>query len=183
MSLSRWLRDYLYIPLGGNRHGRALTYRNLMITMLLGGLWHGASWNFILWGGWHGAWLAIERSTGLATERGSRWGWSYPFRALLTFGVVLFGWVLFRAPGLGAAGFVYREMLLGHGGASLLNPGRLVLIAVALVLALLEERIAVLTRFAAMPAPLQVAALTVLLVSLELFSVTGERFPFIYFQF
>ncbi len=55
MSLSRWLRDYLYIPLGGNRRGRWMTYRNLMFTMLLGGLWHGASWNFLLWGGWHGA--------------------------------------------------------------------------------------------------------------------------------
>ena len=61
ISLSRWLRDYLYIPLGGNRHGRLQTYRNLMLTMLLGGLWHGASWNFVVWGGYHGALLSIER--------------------------------------------------------------------------------------------------------------------------
>ena len=61
MTLSRWLRDYLYIPLGGNRKGRAKTYRNLMITMLLGGLWHGASWTFVLWGGIHGTALSAER--------------------------------------------------------------------------------------------------------------------------
>src|SRR5205085_3050334 len=62
ISLSTWLRDYLYIPLGGNRHGRLQTYRNLMVTMLLGGLWHGASWNFVIWGGFHGALLSIERA-------------------------------------------------------------------------------------------------------------------------
>ena len=61
MTLSRWLRDYLYIPLGGSRAGRARTYRNLMITMLLGGLWHGARWTFVVWGGIHGTGLAVER--------------------------------------------------------------------------------------------------------------------------
>ncbi len=61
MTLSRWLRDYLYIPLGGSRGGRSSTYRNLMLTMLLGGLWHGAAWSFVLWGGLHGGWLAYER--------------------------------------------------------------------------------------------------------------------------
>jgi D-alanyl-lipoteichoic acid acyltransferase DltB (MBOAT superfamily) len=61
ISLSSWLRDYLYIPLGGNRKGNARTYINLMLTMLLGGLWHGASWRFVVWGGWHGLALAVER--------------------------------------------------------------------------------------------------------------------------
>jgi len=61
MTLSRWLRDYLYVPLGGSRDGRAKTYRNLMLTMLLGGLWHGASWTFVIWGGIHGGGLAVER--------------------------------------------------------------------------------------------------------------------------
>src|SRR5579875_3261207 len=64
MTLSRWLRDYLYIPLGGNRKGRLLTYRNLLLTMLLGGLWHGAAWTFVVWGGIHGLGLAIERLVG-----------------------------------------------------------------------------------------------------------------------
>ena len=61
ISLSTWLRDYLYIPLGGNRNGKLMTYRNLMITMLLGGLWHGAGWTFVVWGGLHGVYLAVHR--------------------------------------------------------------------------------------------------------------------------
>ena len=61
MTLSRWLRDYLYIPLGGNRGGVRRTYRNLMLTMLLGGLWHGAAWTFVIWGGIHGSALSVER--------------------------------------------------------------------------------------------------------------------------
>jgi alginate O-acetyltransferase complex protein AlgI len=64
ISLSSWLRDYLYVPLGGNRKGERRTYVNLFLTMLLGGLWHGASWNFVIWGGIHGAWLALERGLG-----------------------------------------------------------------------------------------------------------------------
>ena len=67
MTLSRWLRDYLYIPLGGNRGGKLATYRNLMLTMLLGGLWHGAAWTFVVWGAIHGTALAVER---LVRERG-----------------------------------------------------------------------------------------------------------------
>lgn len=93
ISLSRWLKDYLYIPLGGNRNGMIITYRNLFLTMLLGGLWHGANWTFIVWGAWHGAWLAIERVLGLGDNQGKfnsvRW--------LVTFLLVMLGWVLFRA--------------------------------------------------------------------------------------
>lgn len=84
ISLSTWLRDYLYIPLGGNRHGALTTYRNLMITMLLGGLWHGANWTYVLWGGIHGA--------GLGVERGHKWR-----SRLLTFSAVCLAWIFFRA--------------------------------------------------------------------------------------
>ncbi|MEN9865265.1 MAG: hypothetical protein RL748_855, partial [Pseudomonadota bacterium] len=90
MSLSNWLREYLYIALGGNRHGRARTYLNLFLTMLLGGLWHGANWTFVLWGAWHGAWLAIER------YRLERWGQSrLPHFVQIgsTLLLVLIGWV------------------------------------------------------------------------------------------
>ena len=72
MTLSRWLRDYLYIPLGGSRGGRLKTYRNVMITMLLGGLWHGASWTFLLWGGIHGAALSARALEPRALRRASR---------------------------------------------------------------------------------------------------------------
>jgi D-alanyl-lipoteichoic acid acyltransferase DltB (MBOAT superfamily) len=84
ISLSTWLRDYLYVRLGGNRHGELRTYLNLMITMLLGGLWHGASWTFVVWGGLHGAYLAVER-------------WLGRTNVLVTFLVVTATWVLFRA--------------------------------------------------------------------------------------
>jgi alginate O-acetyltransferase complex protein AlgI len=100
MTLSRWLRDYLYIPLGGNRHGERRTYRNLMLTMLLGGLWHGAAWTFVIWGGIHGVALSVER-----------WGREHlnGFRLpawlawLVTFHVVCLAWVFFRSPNLSTA--------------------------------------------------------------------------------
>jgi alginate O-acetyltransferase complex protein AlgI len=131
MSLSRWLRDYLYIPLGGNRRGRRRTYVNLMTVMVLGGLWHGAAWTFVLWGVWHGLWLALER---VAAERaGARaaktsgagspggHGGRHPatvLGTLYTLLIVLAGWVLFRAPDLSVADGMARAML-GFGGAGL----------------------------------------------------------------
>jgi alginate O-acetyltransferase complex protein AlgI len=100
ITLSSWLRDYLYIPLGGNRKGRVRTYVNLMLTMLLGGLWHGASGHFVLWGGLHGAALALERFLGIGhgPRRVPAWiAW------LVTFHFVCITWVFFRAPSLESA--------------------------------------------------------------------------------
>ncbi|MBK8001972.1 MAG: MBOAT family protein, partial [Verrucomicrobia bacterium] len=91
ISLSTWLRDYLYVPLGGNRHGTTRTYINLTLTMLLGGLWHGAAWNFVLWGLWHGLGLAVTRSA-LANFRLPR-----PLAWLATMAFVFYGWLMFRA--------------------------------------------------------------------------------------
>ena len=102
ISLSSWLRDYLYIPLGGNRLGSLRTYANLMITMLLGGLWHGARWNFVLWGAYQGALLAAERLVGGKRRIGDFFlskGVGRAFwllRVLVTFHFVCLGWVLFR---------------------------------------------------------------------------------------
>lgn len=112
MSLSRWLRDYLYVPLGGNRGGELRTYRNLLLTMLLGGLWHGANWTFVLWGAWHGVLLAIERMCGVRSdERAERSSTAIRIaRTLLTFHLVAFGWVLFRAPSIDE-GFLYLERM------------------------------------------------------------------------
>ena len=115
MSLSRWLRDYLYLPLGGNRKGRRRTYLNLMLVMLLGGLWHGAAWTFVVWGAWHGLLLAAERlhrdRTGLSTLPGPR-----PVRIGFTWLAVLIGWVFFRAADLGRAG-AYLAAMVGLGDA------------------------------------------------------------------
>jgi alginate O-acetyltransferase complex protein AlgI len=100
LSLSTWLRDYLYLPLGGNRKGPRRTYVNLMIVMLLGGLWHGASLNFVVWGAIHGGWLALERARG---RRGFVAGLPEPLQIAVTFAIVTFAWVFFRAPDLGSA--------------------------------------------------------------------------------
>ena len=102
ISLSTWLRDYLYIPLGGNRNGERQTYRNLLLTMLLGGLWHGANWTFVIWGGIHGGALAAERKFvgGNLQRTGIVWKW---MRRVFIFHVVCFAWIFFRAQSLGAA--------------------------------------------------------------------------------
>ncbi len=104
MTLSRWLRDYLYIPLGGNHGGSAKTYRNLLLTMLLGGLWHGANWTFVLWGAWHGIVLAIERMLGVrADERATESSaWIRFIRVVVTFHLVVLAWVAFRSPSIDA---------------------------------------------------------------------------------
>ena len=112
ISLSSWLRDYLYLPLGGNRHGARRTYVNLAIVMLLGGLWHGAAWNFVIWGALHGGMLALERAFGKdALYRGL----PRPARVAVTFLIVLVSWVFFRAVTLGEAVRYLGAMLgLGH---------------------------------------------------------------------
>jgi alginate O-acetyltransferase complex protein AlgI len=111
ISLSTWLRDYLYVPLGGNRRGARRTYLNLGLVMLLGGLWHGASWNFVIWGGLHGSLLAFERAFG---KRPLYFALPKPLRVGLTFVIVLFTWVFFRAHDLPAA-LAYCATMLGFG--------------------------------------------------------------------
>ncbi len=111
ISLSTFLRDYLYIPLGGNRLGPCRTYLNLCIVMLLGGLWHGANWTFIAWGAYHGALLAFERFLGKQTLYRA---FPRPVRVLFTFVLVLFSWVLFRAGDFQEA-VRYFGFLLGGG--------------------------------------------------------------------
>lgn len=112
ISLSSWLRDYLYIPLGGNRKGTARTYINLFLTMLLGGIWHGANWTFVIWGAWHGAILAIERGLGIkGNEQRPLWAWA------TTLLMIALGWVVFRATTVSGALDMYSGMLGLHGFA------------------------------------------------------------------
>jgi D-alanyl-lipoteichoic acid acyltransferase DltB (MBOAT superfamily) len=114
ISLSTWLRDYLYIPLGGNRRGERRTYANLFTTMLLGGLWHGANWTFVVWGALHGAGLAVERFLGLKSAGSpappqsgqAALGdnlWALWLRRILIFHLVCIGWLFFRANSLSHA--------------------------------------------------------------------------------
>jgi alginate O-acetyltransferase complex protein AlgI len=184
MSLSRWLRDYLYIPLGGNRHGRLMTYRNLMLTMLLGGLWHGASWNFVMWGGYHGALLSIERMLGLkhAPEE-NRWAFFYPIRAILTFALVMVGWVFFRAVNFHDSIYVLQQMFTGRIGAMFLMRWQIDLALITLLLALLEEKLEWFEKLAVGPAWAYGAVCALLLLSVELLGYTEAAVPFVYFQF
>ncbi|HEX9706158.1 MAG TPA: MBOAT family O-acyltransferase [Steroidobacteraceae bacterium] len=124
ISLSTWLRDYLYIPLGGNRGNEARTYVNLMLTMLLGGLWHGANWTFVVWGGLHGLYLAVERwireQTGVTGDPAS--GWSRLTLALVTYLLVNITWVFFRSDTFEVAGRVLAGMFGFAGEAKAVLP-------------------------------------------------------------
>ncbi len=175
ISLSAWLRDYLYIPLGGNRKGPLRTYANLMITMLLGGLWHGASWNFVIWGGWHGLLLAIERMLGIEHPR---W-WRIP----LTLVLVLNGWVFFRAATFIDARFVIENLWHGPPGTCNWTNWHFGLLVLAAAIAILEERFQVEDRLIQGPALNYAAAIATMLVILEVFAVTDVAIPFVYFQF
>lgn len=108
MSLSSWLREYLYVSLGGNRKGVLRTYINLFLTMLLGGLWHGANWTFVLWGAWHGGILAIERywESQFGPSRLPNW-----IRVARTMLWVMLGWVMFRAADIHGAGRMFAGMI------------------------------------------------------------------------
>jgi len=115
MSLSRWFRDYVYIPLGGNRQGRRRTYLNLWAVFILVGFWHGANWTFVLWGIYHGALLVIERAAGIGGEPAGL-AWRRARRAL-TLLLVAVGWVLFRSDSVSQALAILRHMFWLHPGA------------------------------------------------------------------
>jgi alginate O-acetyltransferase complex protein AlgI len=180
MTLSRWLRDYIYISLGGNRKGEVRTYMNLMATMLLGGLWHGASWNFVIWGGYHGAFLALER---MVWGRKERTGLLRIPLTVVTFLVVCVGWVFFRAKTLAAALFVVGQMFSNFTGESLLTQWQWRLAIFALIVALAEEYGGMLTRLTVSPVWARTLAVIVTLLAIELFSATEQTIPFVYFQF
>jgi len=114
ISLSTWLRDYLYIPLGGNRNGRLRTYRNLLVTMVLGGLWHGAAWNFVAWGAYHGVLLLLFQALrrGPAVEERQRRGIWFWLRVLLFFQLTCAGWLIFRAQSLAQVGDMLSAVIL-----------------------------------------------------------------------
>ena len=134
ITLSRFLRDYLYIPLGGNQKGRTRRYINLMITMLLGGLWHGAGWTFIIWGGLHGLYLIINHAwkyTGIKMPKLLAWA--------ITFMSVTLAWVIFRAESFESASNIYQGMILFNisGEMSLLNMLEWVTVGGSLIIAVI----------------------------------------------
>jgi D-alanyl-lipoteichoic acid acyltransferase DltB (MBOAT superfamily) len=181
MTLSRWLRDYLYIPLGGNRKGRILTYRNLMLTMLLGGLWHGAAWTFVVWGGIHGLGLAVERATGWRPHtRAQQW-----LGRVLTFHVVCLGWIFFRADSFGTArGVIVRLFDAWGQGSPLVTTSVVLAILVGIGAQYVRPTAvgSVLVAFRRLPVLAQAACVAVALTLVNTLGPTGVA-PFIYFRF
>ncbi len=207
ISLSTWLRDYLYIPLGGNKKGSLRTYINLSITMLLGGLWHGASWMFVIWGGLHGFYLIAERLL-LKTRLAHFPIWqTHIGRSLLTiftFLLICITWVFFRAPNLQRAFSLCSDMLdIPQAIACLMAlltpsqsfdfvhsilPGRFdYVVSIGCTAALLGihawlKASSLETVFSKLPSPVRVITLATM-VYLVIISMTGEDRAFIYFQF
>lgn len=187
ISLSTWLRDYLYIPLGGNRKGKARSYINQAITMLLGGLWHGADWKFVIWGALHGLGLGAEKALGLTARPKNPW--LALLRGFFTFQFVCLAWVFFRA-----SSFFQALKVLGRIFSSFqvrLIPKTIssyslvfILLALAYALHLLPKKAqeGVKKAIISSPLPLQAAYLC-LSIWLVIQFKSAEVQPFIYFQF
>ena len=186
ISLSAWLHDYLYVPLGGNKRGRLLTYRNLILTMVLGGLWHGAAWTFVVWGTLHGLLLAAHRVVGGYVPRGrpSPLRWRDVPGVLVTFATVTLLWVFFRADSLGDALGYLGAMFTSPWGA--VDPDAAVIILVSAVFVLLLDLAQRLTvedvPLLKWPAVARGATAGVLFVAIVMWT-GGTAQPFIYFQF
>ncbi len=191
ISLSSWLRDYLYKPLGGSRGAPWATYRNLMITMVLGGLWHGASWNFVIWGALHGGALAVtrmwQRAHSQTRERRHVGSFAAVLATLFTFHFVCFAWIFFRAPTFDHATLMLTRLVqLGRGSWALehVTPKVLVAIAVAAALHLVpadwEQRAR--EAFARRTALVQGLVLALAATLLHL-AATARPEPFVYGQF
>jgi alginate O-acetyltransferase complex protein AlgI len=183
ISLSSWLRDYLYIPLGGSRGRVWRICRNLMATMVLGGIWHGASWTFVIWGALHGSVLAVERAW---TSIRPRWLPKAPafIGVLVTFHVVCLGWIFFRAESLEAALGFLSGLTRWNQGAMTAPPFALALIALGLGLHFLPkqalDRLSV--SVARLPAPAYGLAFGLAILTLDAMRPSGVP-PFIYYQF
>lgn len=189
ISLSTWLRDYLYIPLGGNRQGDAKTYRNLMLTMLLGGLWHGASWNFVIWGGLNGGALALERAfrhTSMFPALRGTW-LARMLGVIHVFIFICITWVFFRSQSFEQAWTILSRMFTFSGQLDIQDRSVLanILLVLPLLLAfefILQRRMDVHARFSRLHLFAQVGITAVVLMIIALFGVS-EGSQFIYFQF
>ncbi len=190
MSLSRWFRDYLYLPLGGNRGSRLATYRNLVLVFLIVGFWHGANWTFIVWGAYHGVLLLIERVLGIGRDPGE-------IRTDLlgqarTVGLVMFGWILFRSPDLGyAGGFIgalFRPALDVPPAIRLaLDPLAVICLAIGVASVAIPRTWVTGVRLEHAPTwPVRALRLTTVAVVFPVaivFLLSGTFRPFLYFQF
>ncbi len=185
ISLSSWLRDYLYIPLGGNRGGSAKTLRNLMLTMALGGLWHGASWNFVIWGVYHGLLLILYRlieSNDPSSQR-TMPTLEYVSKAMLMFILVVIGWVFFRARGMDQIVYYATHLGFSTSAWSLMAGFKLALISAPLFVVQLYQHVTgdllIITKLRPV---FRFGIYALMLVGLAAFAA-AEKASFIYFQF
>lgn len=186
LSLSNWLRDYLYIPLGGNRNGNWETYRNLAITMLLGGLWHGASWTFILWGAAHGLALGVVRfwQRRKSAPTGPTPIWKTLLAGFLTFEFVNLTWILFRAPTLADAITVFSRLFEGSTHVPNLTWQVMGAMACAALLHFTPQRWKSRLGDVFVKLPWWLMAVIVVAFAIALQQIKGtDAVPFIYFQF
>lgn len=184
MSLSFWLRDYLYISLGGNRKGIRITYRNLMITMLLGGLWHGASWNFVIWGGIHGLVLSLEKFS-FQKLKINDFGF---LGGIMTFAIVVIAWVFFRSPDIQSSLFIISKFFSFDYGVpfigninTMLNSVLVLLIGLGFDVYMFKKNIAIASYGSSIKTISLITLLCFFSMLIILFYSTSTNF--IYFQF
>ena len=189
ITLSTWVRDYVFMPFSRGRQGRLVLYRNMLVVMVLVGLWHGANWTFIAWGAYHGLLLIgyrlFDRATvGTAIDKVMKKRWFVPFSIGAMFAAFVFSAAMFRPRTLQTSGHVLGALLgFQHvTGDFLLTTGTIVLIFISLFLAAAQERSQFIDRLALQPARIQIPAYVLAFLALELFPATGPV-PFVYFQF
>ncbi len=191
ISLSSWLRDYVYIPLGGNRKGKFRTYVNNFLTMLIGGLWHGANWTYVIWGGLNGLYLAIHKAyldiTGKASKASleqTKWSLITPFKMFFTFTIASFAFIIFRSPNFSSAWQYISKMLSFRGGitrvGSSASMAPFVILAFALDIAQYTKWG---ERFVARSPLWKRAIVFGILFAIVLVAGADDSQPFIYFQF
>ena len=190
ISLSRWLKDYLYIPLGGNRKGKIRTHVNLMLTMLIGGLWHGAALRFIIWGGLHGIGLVVNRIWNSVTRGRFLQGRTGRFIGILiTFNFVSFCWIFFRAPDIDSVVIMLNQLLYSFSPGSFLTVlpaygSVFILITVGYLIHFLPERVKESYRGLFIKVPLLLQMTVIMFVAILLYLMrTTDVMPFIYFRF
>jgi D-alanyl-lipoteichoic acid acyltransferase DltB (MBOAT superfamily) len=184
ISLSSWLRDYLYKPLGGSRGSRWFTARNLMITMLLGGIWHGAAWKFVAWGGLHGLGLVIERFLHPWSGAWARTWWGRAIAVLIVFHVVCLGWVLFRADSFATVLIYLSALVQNQSAETQATPFTIALIALGLTLHAVPRDVPARLARLIGDRPAWIWGITAGLAIAMIDAIGPEGVaPFIYFQF
>jgi len=189
ITLSTWVRDYMFMPFSRGRKGRLVLYRNIFVVMVLVGLWHGANWTFVLWGAYHGLLLIGYRlfhrpTVGTAIDKVMKKHWFVPFSVGAMFTAFVLSAPFFRGKTLQSSGYILGALFGSTHitGDFLLTTGTIVLIFISLFLAVAQERSQFIDRLALQPARIQIPAYVLAFLALELFPATGPV-PFVYFQF